>query len=191
MVTKVPEAASTARVSEASRKQRRDSLQSSQPSERVMKHLVQRRIATNILEKIGDTMQTTTMVCCWVEGSVLMTILQDKVSCKTVFQAGRTKEGVWSFMSRKCAMSRSAIQCIRRVEKREKLKWQCTWHKATGLSSMHVERILEASHGARIAGRITKCVLISPSIRLNLPIQSTEEVIRTKYKRTIFRIDMP
>ena len=33
------------------------------------------RIATNRVQIIGATMHTTTMACCWVEGSVLTTIV--------------------------------------------------------------------------------------------------------------------
>ena len=34
-------------------------------------------MATNRLEMTGETMQTTTMVCCWVEGSVLIVIVEN------------------------------------------------------------------------------------------------------------------
>ena len=64
--------------SEAARIQRRDSLQSSQPTEWVTKVLVHRRIATNRVVTIGATIETITMACCWVEGSVSMAILDGR-----------------------------------------------------------------------------------------------------------------
>ena len=44
-----------------------------------IKILVQTRIAANRLEKIGATIQTITMVCCWVEGLALITM-----ACKAI-----------------------------------------------------------------------------------------------------------
>lgn len=61
------------------------SLQSSKPTEWVTKVLVQRRIATKKLETAGETMQTTTMACCWVEASVLMVIMEDRTACERLF----------------------------------------------------------------------------------------------------------
>lgn len=71
------------------RRQRRLSLQSSKPTEWVTKVLVQRRIATNKLETAGETMQTTTMACCWVEASVLMVIMEDRKDCERLLQKAK------------------------------------------------------------------------------------------------------
>ena len=57
------------------------SLQSSQPTEWVTKVLVQIRIATETLDTIEETIQTITMVCCWVEVSVLITIVEGGPAC--------------------------------------------------------------------------------------------------------------
>lgn len=51
-----------------------------------MKVLVQTRIATKRLETMGETMQTTTMAYCWLEGSVLMTIVDSGENCGRPFQ---------------------------------------------------------------------------------------------------------
>lgn len=84
VITKVIKATSV--MCESTVIRSRGSLQSSQLTEWVAKVLVQIRIATKRLETIGETMQTTTMVCCWVEGSVLMTIVKGEIICEMLFQ---------------------------------------------------------------------------------------------------------
>ena len=46
-----------------------------------MKARVQIRIATKILETMEEAMHTTTMVCCCVEASLLMTIVMAGTVC--------------------------------------------------------------------------------------------------------------
>lgn len=57
------------------------SLQSSQPTEWIMKARVHIRIATKILETIEEAMHTTVMVCCCVEASLWMTIVKAGTAC--------------------------------------------------------------------------------------------------------------
>lgn len=53
-------------------------------------------MATNKLETTGETMQTTTMVCCWVEGSVSIAMV-DNNAYESLLRI--LKENMWWFLS--------------------------------------------------------------------------------------------
>ena len=99
--------------SETMKRRRQDSLQSSQPVEWLTKALVQTRMATNRLARIGATMQTMTMACCWVEESGSIIIVRIEGICRRGIQNGMKKSelqsGPWTLMIRKAPLQRSIM----------------------------------------------------------------------------------
>ena len=73
------------------------------------------RIATNRVQIIGATMHTTTMACCWVEGSVLTTIVDWCGVYRERVPKGIKKKklsfslGQWTYMTREFQLHRSSI----------------------------------------------------------------------------------